>query len=76
MEEKDKKQIVTRIEEPVFTEQVPDLADPGPGKAWKRKYDSIIFYGNLYFGYTSHLKKNRKETENDFELVDVEDISP
>lgn len=82
MDDRDLKQTTEYLEiQEVEPPVLPDLATPEKGKAWKRKADGLLYYGDLYFGYITHtngreLKTPRKETEKDFELVDVEDISP
>ncbi|MDU1906316.1 MAG: hypothetical protein E6772_16220 [Dysgonomonas sp.] len=77
MEEKDKKQTVSRMEEPNYRVEDPDIPTPPEGKAWKRKSDGLIFYSAIYLGYL-HFKNGEKleepikEVPEDFELVNIE----
>jgi hypothetical protein len=77
MEEKDIKPKVIHIDDEELIE-TGELCLPAPeaGKAWKRKYDGLVFYGAVYLGkrfvsYTGkQLKTPAYETPEDFELVD------
>lgn len=80
MKSKIENKVVSILEmETAKTEEVrkPDLPDPGKGKAWRRKYDGLVFYGTVYIGMrfystTGKLLKNPiAETVDDYEIIDA-----